>query len=85
MGGIAKCLEHKADLSIYAQADEILFVCAQRHWWIVRASDAGRTTQAATRRAMQGVVPERLTAADKSLVSLKQRFGEDVLATIAAP
>ena len=83
MAGIAKCLEHRTDLSAYAQEDEILLVCEQRHWWIVKASDIGTTTEAATKRAQEGVLPTRVTAADKSIAKLKERFGDDVFDTLS--
>lgn len=79
MAGIFKCLVHKADLSVYAQEDEILYVCEQRHWWIVKASDTGTTDVAAAKRALSKVDLNRVTAADKSMLSLQERFGDDVL------
>lgn len=74
-------LRHSDDdgaLSIFVSGDEILFVCEHRHWWTVKSGALGTAGKAAANRTRRGEVPTRLTAADKSLVSLKDRFGAGV-------
>jgi len=66
------------DLSIFASGKEVLFVCNQGHWWVVDAASTGTAPKAAAKRAQQGIVPQRITAADKSLTALSERFGSHV-------
>lgn len=79
MTAILKCLEHQADLSIYAQGRTILYVCASGHWWQVRASDTGSTTKSAADRAHTGVALDPAVGGDRSLLHLQEQFGAEVL------
>ena len=79
MTSILKHTDDDGDLSVFASGTEVLFVCSKGHWWIVDASSTGTAPKAAAKRAMEGIVPQRITAADKSLTALSERFGQDVL------
>lgn len=71
-------LRHTDDdgvLSIFASGDDVLFACSKGHWWIVEATSTGSAPRAAAKRAREGVVPQRVTAADKNLTALSKRFG----------
>lgn len=66
-------------LSVFASGDEILFACSKGHWWIVDAKESGKTDQAASRRARQGDLGDRLTSDDVKVRDLTSRFGSGVL------
>ena len=65
-------------LSVIISGTQILFVCEHRHWWTVEAGETGMAQKAAANRVAQGIVPKRITAADKSLRALSDQFGPGV-------
>lgn len=78
----AKCLEHQADLSIYAHKAQILYVCAEGHWWTVAATEVGSTTVDAAARAASGMRLDVSMPGDRSLLHLQEQFGAEVLEAI---
>lgn len=74
-------LRHTDDdgvLSVFASGSDVLFVCSKGHWWTVEATATGLAPKAAAKRALDGVAPKRITAADKSLTALSKQFGNGV-------
>ncbi len=70
-------------LSIFISGTQILFVCEHRHWWTTEAGETGEAHKAAAKRVARGIVPKRITAADKSLTALSAQFGPGVFDAMA--
>lgn len=66
-------------LSIFASGADVLFVCSKGHWWSVEASLTGAAPKAAAKRTLEGITPQRITAADKTLTALSKKFGPQAI------